>query len=1118
MRSLFYISLTIVTLSSLAPLSTARAQITPDNSLGAESSVVTGDVINDIPSDRIEGGAIRNSNLFHSFQEFNVGENRGAYFSNPNGIANILTRVTGANPSNILGRLGVLGDANLFLINPKGILFGANARLDLKGSFLASTADSLVFDNNFEFSATNPQAPPLLTVNIPIGLRFRENPGSITIGNNQENPTPESPTLLEVQPQKTLALVGGEINLNGQRLRAPGGRIELGGLQAAGTVGINSDGSLSFPDGVERADISINASEVDVTSGGGGSIAINAGNINILGGSDICAGIGADGACGGLASDFGSVGSQAGDITLNALENITIADPFSDINNQVNANAVGSGGNINIQARSLSLTNGGRISSSTFGQGNAGTVNINTSDTVSLDGGNSGSFISNNVGRGAVGNSGEINITTGSFFATNGGQIQSGINGGGEGNSGKVKIVALDTASFDGRRQGRFPSGIFTNVREEAQGNSGGIDITTDSLFITNRAQLASNTRGKGNAGDIVINAPNQVFLSNSIIISEVTEKTGVGNGGDIKITTGSLLLKDASALLADSENIGNAGNIIIDARDSVILEGQGPSAGNINDIVPSQISSTVETIESTTTGEGGNISISTGLLSIKDRGFITSFTEGKGNAGDITINARDIQLNDNSILNSGVRAGGEGKGGDINIKTDSLSLRNGSQINSFIFGQTRDNRGNIIPAGRGDAGNIKITASDTITLSGVSADGFSSGLFAIAQRGTSGSAGDISVQTDNLRITGGAVINATTSNASDGGNIFINARNFEALNGGRVVTATRSTGNAGTITFKVTEDMTISGFNGEFASGIFANTFEGSTGKGGSIFIDPKQVTIKDGGTVTATSAGTGEAGNITLEADNLTLDRGTITAESGSATGGNIKLDIKDLLLLRRNSQISATAGREQGGGDGGNVNINTGFLVAFPKENSDITANAFTGSGGRVDIQAEAIFGIEPRDRPTSLSDITASSEFGISGTVTLNTPDIDPSKGLTELPENVTDPSDRIAENPCQKGVGSEFIITGRGGLPSSPNQILSNDNILVDLVEPTTSTSSSQGANINLSITSPSAKRIVPAQGWVLNNKDEVVLVAYDPTATNLTQRSLGKTAACLAPF
>jgi filamentous hemagglutinin family protein len=119
------------------------AQIVPDNTLGAESSVVTPDVINGIPSDRIDGGATREANLFHSFSQFNVGAGRGAYFTNPAGILNILTRVTGANRSSILGRLGVLGDANLFLINPNGIVFGQDASLDVQGSFLATTANAV---------------------------------------------------------------------------------------------------------------------------------------------------------------------------------------------------------------------------------------------------------------------------------------------------------------------------------------------------------------------------------------------------------------------------------------------------------------------------------------------------------------------------------------------------------------------------------------------------------------------------------------------------------------------------------------------------------------------------------------------------------------------------------------------------------------------------------------------------------------------------------------------------------------------------------------------------------------------------------------------------------------
>ena len=192
------VNLVLALLSFIAPLKSAKAQIVPDGTLGAESSVAVPDNFNGIPIDQINGGAIRGANLFHSFSEFNVGEGNGAYFTNPEGIRNILGRVTGGNASNILGTLGVLGNANLFLINPNGIVFGPNARLDVGGSFLASTAESLVFDNGFDFSATNPQAPPLLTVNIPVGLRVRESSGSIA---NQ------SVSGLQMQPGNTLCRI-----------------------------------------------------------------------------------------------------------------------------------------------------------------------------------------------------------------------------------------------------------------------------------------------------------------------------------------------------------------------------------------------------------------------------------------------------------------------------------------------------------------------------------------------------------------------------------------------------------------------------------------------------------------------------------------------------------------------------------------------------------------------------------------------------------------------------------------------------------------------------------------------------------------------------------------------
>ncbi|BAY46456.1 filamentous hemagglutinin outer membrane protein [Scytonema sp. HK-05] len=156
----------------------ASAQINPDNSLGVERSRLNSSVERDI----IEGGAIPGSNLFHSFTDFNVGTQQQVYFANASGIQNIINRVTGKNSSQILGTLGVLGNANLFLINSNGIIFGENARLDVGGSFIASTANSFIFDNGFNFSTTNPQAPPLLTINVPIGLQFKgANNSGITV-------------------------------------------------------------------------------------------------------------------------------------------------------------------------------------------------------------------------------------------------------------------------------------------------------------------------------------------------------------------------------------------------------------------------------------------------------------------------------------------------------------------------------------------------------------------------------------------------------------------------------------------------------------------------------------------------------------------------------------------------------------------------------------------------------------------------------------------------------------------------------------------------------------------------------------------------------------------------
>ncbi|NES83534.1 MAG: filamentous hemagglutinin N-terminal domain-containing protein, partial [Moorea sp. SIO2B7] len=220
--------LVLSVLFSLLPFSDVKAQLIPDKTLGSENSVVTP---MDLLNDRIDGGAARGANLFHSFQEFNVGEGRGVYFANPGLIQNILTRVTGGNISEIMGRLGVLGEANLWLINPNGIIFGLNATLDIRGSFTATTADGIQLGENGFYSATDTQGSPLLKVNpgalFSNALRNHQakinNQGNLAVGNGQ-----------------ALTLFGDQVTSSGS-LTAPGGIVRVLGNQVSlfGNASIN---------------------------------------------------------------------------------------------------------------------------------------------------------------------------------------------------------------------------------------------------------------------------------------------------------------------------------------------------------------------------------------------------------------------------------------------------------------------------------------------------------------------------------------------------------------------------------------------------------------------------------------------------------------------------------------------------------------------------------------------------------------------------------------------------------------------------------------------------------------------------------------------------------------
>ena len=1165
LRSLFYLGLPITALVTFKPIGKVKAQqVQEDNTVGTR---VTPNVeIKGIDSDRIDGGTIRGGNLFHSFKEFNVEQGRGVYFSNPQGISNILTRVTGSNSSNISGTLGVLGNANLFLINPRGIEFGPGARLDVGGSFFASTADSLLFDNGFEFSASDSAAPPLLTVNTPIGLRFRDNPEMKGIKKDIDNES----TKLQVLPGKTLGLIGGNVTFNGGEILALGARVEIGGLKESGTVGISSDGSLNFPEGVERGDVALsNKAIVGVISDGG--IAIYSRNLDVSEGSSILTGIG-----GGL----GTANSQAGDININATDIVTIdgtssTDDLTAIGSgnlgngnagkiTVNAGSVnvkgnaqissvtagqgdagsiiinaqnnvlfsgsgsgilsvvaptavgngsdininvtggsfslsdgalfststlgkGSAGNIQINAGNLSLTNGSSLSASTLGEGNAGNVTIKASDSISFY--DSKAF--SNVGKGGIGNAGGIEITTGNLSLANGAQLTAGTSG--KGNAGRVRIQARDSISFDGVGSDGLSSGAFSNVEEGGIGNAGGIEITTGNLSLTNGAQISAGTFGKGNAGRVRIKARDSIFDGvgssgfSSGAFSNV-EEGGIGNAVGVDITTTNLFLTNGAQLSTSTFGKGNAGRVRIQTRDSISFDGVGSNGS------PSGAFSTVNEGK---IGNAGGIEITTGNLFLTNGAALSASTLGEGNAGNVTIKASDSISFDNSKIFSRVGFRAIGNAGGIDITTSNLSLTNGAQLTAGVDF-----------LGRGDAGNIIIKAIDSISF-----DGVNSGAFSRVNLGAIGNAGGIEITTSNLSLTNGAQLTASV-------NFF-------------------GKGDAGNIIVKASDSISFDGVD----SGAFSRARIGAIGNAGGIDITTGDFRITNSGTITATSTGKGEAGSIKLKADNLTLaDRGTITAQSSGSSGGNINLNIKDVLLLRRKSEISATAGMFQrvidsssflsdllkGNGDGGNIDINTGLLVALPKENSDITANAFSGTGGRVNIEADSILGIEPLSReeleirdpdaldPRNLpsSDITAISQGdpNLSGQVTITTPNIDPGDDLVELPENITDPREQIAQNPCKQGVGSEFTQVGRGGLPIAPNQTFSSSTVRVGLVNPVDTTASAKKIN-TYQASNPTERKIVPAQGWVFNEKGEVVLTSYDPQDINV-QRVKQTSAIC----
>ncbi|MEH2106127.1 two-partner secretion domain-containing protein [Nostoc sp.] len=822
-------------------------------------------------------------------------------------------------------------------------------------------------------------------------------------------------------------------------------------------------------------------------------------------------------------NSVGRLGS--GDIIIESyapliLDHSTISsDTFGD----------GSGGNISISVPSIFLKNGAQISANSHSSGQGGNISLIASDLIEL----SGTTTEAPVGTFASELSG---IPAGTFL---GGYIQTGT----------IKNYLKQYDEDDGTL---FPSGIFTQTTVGSTSSAGNLRIETGRLTIKDGAAVATTTFGQNsNAGNISIQA-DSISVDNGSILSGVAGGAK-GDSGSIDLQTRLLSITGGGVIQTQTLGEGKAGNINVNATQQVNLFGIGSGlrsssggsnnqlgtissnigqGGNINLTTNSLSITDGATLDAQTqtNSTGGNITINASTLSAINGGKILTSTSGSGEAGDIALNIPEIEIS-GSTSGLFAQTSGAGSAGDLTIQPGSQgqNLKINFQDNSLISAST---------SSEGKGGTLSVTAPESITLTGngtlaATSEGNAAGVAGDVKIATNkldiangvrvsaatnssnpkARGGELTVQAAQLNLTDGSILEAGTTGAAPGGNLRIQpnnngqtlAVNFSGKS--KASAATSGSGQGGTLSVTAPQAITLTG------DGSLISAETTGSGKGGDLTLQTGDLSIRDGALLTVSSTNKGIAGSLIVAADSIDLyNNAKITADT-TGGGGNIFLRTP-LLLLRNGSAITTNATGENIPGGNIDIDAKNGFIIAVPQENSDISANSRDFRGGNVTINAQAIFGIKPKNASTPNSDITATGKnFSDNGTVQVNTPDVDPSNGLVELPANFVDRSSLIAQG-CPANKGNSFTITGRGGLPPLPTQALrTNQTATVDWVtlNPQEQKSTNVGENLHLSLSlgrkSPQLEvkqispTIVEATSWVINNSGAVELIASAPVAT-----------------
>ncbi len=940
------------------------SNIIPDGTLGNDekSLVVPFDSVG-FPIDVIDGGAIRDTNLFHSFQEFNVSQGRGAYFFSPSAnIQNILARVTGRNPSEILGTLGTFGGTqpNLFLINPNGIIFGKNASLDVGGSFMATTANAVRLGDTGLFSASQPTTSNLLTVN-PSALFFNALTSPAIINRSTANTTVLGYTLngfpfrsingLQVLDGQSLALVGGDVVLEGSVLTAPGGRIDLGSVAAGGLVSlkqtdnswnlgyesvqnfakiqlsqfalVNTSGEGSGEVQVQTSQLNMQDSLIFANTLGaknGGSVVVRSPNAITLDNSLIVAGVG-----------FQAIG-RGGNITVETGK-LSVSGDFGAISTRTVGK--GNAGDLTVDTKQLTLSNGGQLLSDTSSLGNAGTLTVRATEFVeatgtTTDGENSSGLFteSKSTDNRNAGNAGNLTITTQRLILSNGAQLSTATRGAGQG--GDATINAPESVKL---------IGSSLSTRSGSSGNSGNLTITTGKLTVLDGTEVTTSSGGEGRGGNLTVNASELVEVGGSDSTGLVAGSLGTGDAGKLTINTKRLIIRDRAGVSV-SNFLGMGGTLSVNATDSVELKNGSFLSADTLGAKP-----------------GGNLTVTTSKLIVQDRasvstGNLSLFSEASG--GTLTVKASDfVELTGGNLIALSL---GDGGAGDIKIETDKLIVRNGAQVTA-------------ITRGGGQGGSLEVKAPQSIELIGTSVDGQSPSSLSTTTLGA-GDAGDLKIDTGRLIIQDGAQVTAGTGRNSEGqgGNLTVRATNFVELSGttadgqfptglttqtvgsgsarnlsietpklivrdgARVSTSTSGKGRGGNLVVTAPQSVEIVGASADsqLRSQLITNAF--GSGAAGDLTIATARLSVRDGAFVSSGTFNEGQGGKLTVTASNsvelsgTTGDRqyrsGLFVETFGAGSAQDLRIET-DKLVIRDSAILSS---QSSGDGNAGNIFIQT------------------------------------------------------------------------------------------------------------------------------------------------------------------------------------------------